>query len=140
MNWIIKTVLGRWVTASLIALLLGGGVWKWYDFKEDLREEGVKECVQEINQATVTALEDALADANSANAALTASLIAAAAVNQEALARRAAVETSLKTLQEQMENQKNEDPEYREWSDTTLPSGVADRLREAARSQASSND
>lgn len=143
-KWVMKklaaSLLSRYITVGVVALLLGGGALKWHSHKEGLREEGIQECVQEINKATVKALEDALADAESANAALSASLIAAAAVNQEALARRAAVEASLQTLQKQMEQQKNEDPAYREWSDAALPDGVVSRLRKAARGPSGNTD
>lgn len=139
-NYLFKTVVGRWVTGSLIALLLSGAALKWYSFKEGLIDEGVQICVQEINQATMIALEDALADERSANAALTASLVAAAAVNQEATARRVAAESNSIALRNQMENQRDVDPNYKEWSDTPLPDGVADRLRQAAGSQADSTD
>ncbi len=138
--WAFKTVAGRWVTGALVTLLLGGAALKWHTHKEGLREEGRLECVQEINKATVDALEDALADAESANAALRASLVAAAAANQEAEARRNESESRLAALEEQMEAQRNEDPDYREWSDTALPDGVADRLRQAAGSSSSDGD
>lgn len=130
---ILASVLGRWILGGVVALLLGSVAWKWYDFKQKLREAGMEECVQEINQATVDALETALADEKAANVALIASLLAAEAANQEAVARRDASESRLATLEQQMENQRNEDPTYREWSSGDLPAGVVDRLREAAR-------
>jgi len=134
------SILSRWILGGLVALLLGSAALMWHNHKEGLKEEGRLECVQEISQATIDALEDALADEKRARAALRASLIAAATANQEAVARRNESESRLEELQTQMEEQKNEDPEYREWSDTTLPSGVADRLRQAAGSAADSND
>ena len=126
-----KTVVGRWVTASLIALLLGGGAWKWHAFKEDLIHKGSQVCVQEINKETVEQLQLALAAEKSARAELTANLIAAARVNQEARERKNALEDQLSDLQTQMENQHELDPNYAEWSDTPLPDGVADRMRDA---------
>lgn len=139
-NWIFKTVVGRWVTGILVASLLSGSYAWWHNHKQNLREEGMQECVQEINQATMDGLELALADERSANVALTASLVAAAAVNQEAIARRVEAESNSTALKKQMEIQRNEDPEYREWADTTLPDGVADRLRQAAGSAPDSTD
>lgn len=139
-KWALKTVVGRWVTVSLIALLLGGGVWKWYDFKEDLRDEGLTECVQEINQATVDALEAALAEEQRVAAALRATVAAAATVNQEAVARKNESESRLAELERQMEAQRNVDPNYKDWSAAPLPDGVAARLREAARSTTGSTD
>jgi hypothetical protein len=130
-KWAIKTALGRWVTASLIALLLGGGAWKWHAFKEDLIHKGQQVCVQEINKETVAQLEDALAAEKSARAELTANLIAAAAVNQAAIDRRNNLETQVSALERAMAEQARTDDEYKAWSNTTLPSGVADRLRVA---------
>jgi hypothetical protein len=139
-KWALKTVVGRYVTVGLVTLLLGGAALKWYKFKSDLREEGIQVCVQEINQATMQALEDALADERAANAELNASLVVAATANREAMERRTQAEANLKTLEKQMEIQRNEDPAYRDWSATALPSGVAERLRQAAGSEASSTD
>lgn len=133
---VLGTVLGRWVTGFIVVSLLGSAGLMWHNHKEGLKEEGRLECVQEVNKATMDALEIALADERSANAALRASLVAAAAVNQEATERRREAESTIASLQEQMETQKNEDPTYREWSDAPLPDGVADRLRQAARSPA----
>ena len=86
-------------------------------------------CVQEINKETVAQLEDALAAEKSARAELTANLIAAAAVNQAAIDRRNNLETQVSALERAMAEQARTDDEYKEWSDTTLPSGVAGRLR-----------
>lgn len=132
LNWIFKTVVGRWVTASLIALLLSGVAWKWHTFKEDLIHKGQQVCVQEINKETVLQLEAALAAEKSARATLAANLAAAAAANQEARDRHRDLEDQVGSLQTQMENQRESDPDYKEWSDTPLPAGVADRLRDAA--------
>jgi hypothetical protein len=139
-KWAFKTVLGRYVTAGLVTLLLGSGVWKWYDFKDDLREEGVEECVQEINRATVDALELELKNAQRANEILAEELEFANQVNASALARRQELETSITALAAAMEKQKNEDPNYRDWTNTALPAGVSDRLRQAAGSPPGNND
>jgi chromosome segregation ATPase len=128
-NWVFKTVVGRWVTASLIALLLSGGAWKWHTFKEDLIHKGQAVCVQEINKETVEQLQAALAAEKSASAQLRANLIAAAAVNQEARERRRELSSQLESLRGMMQDQRNNDETYREWSDSDLPDGVADRLR-----------
>jgi len=127
-----KTVVGRWVTASLIALLLGGGAWKWHAFKEDLVHKGQQVCVQEINKETVEQLQAALAASKSANAQLRANLIAAAAVNQEARDRKTELENKLTDLERQMAEQRENDETYRVWSDSDLPDGVASRLRDEA--------
>lgn len=141
MNFLLKkilgTALGRWILGAVVAALLGTAAIMWHNHKEGLREEGRQECVQEINQATIDALESALADEKRASAQLRASLIAAARVNQEAVERKNELSSQLESLRGMMEEQRNEDPTYREWSDTALPSGVADRLRQAAGGTAS---
>jgi cytoskeletal protein RodZ len=125
--------LGRWVTMGVVTVLLSGaGLWWWNNFKKDLIDEGKQECVQEINIATVTALEDALAEERSARARLAANLDAVAAANKEAVERRHQAEAKLRTFEAEMRTQREKDDAYREWADTPLPDGVADRLREAA--------
>ena len=131
---LLASQLSRWVTLGVVAALLSTAGYIWHRHNENLREEGAQECVQEINQATIDALESALAAEKAAAAALRANLIAAAAVNREAMERRAEAENTIDSLRDEMERQKNEDPTYRQWSDAALPDGVADRLREASRS------
>lgn len=137
---ILASVLGRWILGGVVALLLGGGAWKWYDFKQKLREAGMQECVQEINQATVDALVAQLQNEKAANAALIARLEAAAAANREATERRKLLKKQLDYLRGIMEGQRETDEVYREWSATVLPDGVADRLRQAAGSETGSGD
>lgn len=139
-KWAIKTVVGRWVTGLLIASLLGGGAWKWYDFKDGLREEGVQECVQEINEATMEAMEQALEDERAANVLLLLELEFAANVNAEAEERHRKDVAKMTMIEAEMRTQRETDETYREWSDTDLPSGVADRLREAAGSTPGNTD
>ena len=130
-NWVFKTVVGRWVTGSLIALLLSGAVYKWNSFKNDLIAEGTQVCVQEINKETMLQLEDALAAEKSARAELTARLIAVAAVEAKARAYHLSLETKVIAFQNQIKAQREYDETYREWSDAALPDGVAGRLRSA---------
>lgn len=137
---LVTSVLGRWVLGGLVAAGIGTAALMWHSHKEGLKEEGRLECVQEINQATIDALESALVDEKRAAAQLRASLVAAAAVNQEAVERRRQAETALTDLERQMQEQERTDETYREWANADLPDGVADRLREAARSPADSND
>jgi uncharacterized protein HemX len=129
-NWIFRTVVGRWVTASLIALLLGSAGWKFHTWKEDLIHKGQQVCVQEINKETVAQLQAALAAEKSARAELTARLIAAAAVNQEAINRKNELSSQLESLRGQMADQRKNDETYRNWSESPLPDGIADRLRD----------
>jgi hypothetical protein len=42
-------------------------------------------------------------------------------------------------IRREMERQREQDPDYKAWSDTPLPDGTADRLRQAAGSQADSD-
>lgn len=137
---ILASVLGRWILGGVVALLLGGGAWKWYDFKQKLREAGMQECIQEINQATVDALEEQLENERAANAALAASLEVAAAANEEATRRRNELSRQLASLRGIMERQRETDETYRAWSAVTLPDGVVDRLRQAAGSTSGSSD
>jgi len=131
-GWIFKTVVGRWVTASLIALLLGGGAWKWHAFKEDLIHQGQQVCVQEINKQTVIDLQNALAAEKAAHAELSAKLIATAEENAESRERRAALERQVSDLKTAMAEQEKTDETYKEWAGTDLPDGVAERLRNQA--------
>ena len=130
-KWVFKTVVGRWVTAGLIAALLSGAAWKWHQFKEDLIHQGQQVCVQEINKETVIQLQDALAAEKSARADLIARMAADAAVNQAAIERRRQLENQVSDLERAMAEQARTDNEYKEWSDAPLPSGVADRMRNA---------
>jgi len=127
-----RTVLGRWVTGSVVALLLGGGALMWHNHKADLREEGRQECIQLVNEETMLQLEAALVEERRTNAELVALAEVNALANVEALARRQELETSLTALAAEMEKQRNEDPEYKEWGDAPLPDGVAERMREQA--------
>ena len=129
---IVATSLGRWVLGGLVALLIGGAALKWHNFKEDLVHKGQEVCVQEINKETVAQLEAALAAEKSARAELTANLIAAAAVNQEAVNRKNELSSQLESLRGQMAEQRKTDETYRAWSDSDLPDGVAERLRNEA--------
>lgn len=127
------SVTARWVTGALVTLLLGGGGLMWHSHKEGLRGEGKQECVQLINQATIDELQDALADERSAAADLRAKLAAAADVNSQAVARRNELESKVDALSRQIQEQREEDETYREWANSGLPYGVADRVRAAAR-------
>ena len=131
LQWALKTVVGRWVTGLLIASLLSGAAYMWYNFKQGLIEQGTQVCVQIINQETMEHLAGALAAEKSARAELTAKLTAAAAVNQTARDRHQSLQRQLTELELAMEEQARTDNEYKEWGDTPLPSGVADRLRQS---------
>lgn len=137
---ILASALGRWILGGLVAVGIGTAALMWHNHKEGLKEEGRLECVQEINQATIDALENELKNKDLAIAQLRDAAVASAQANAEAEARRQQDRSTIASLQAQMEEQKNEDPTYREWSDTDLPDGVADRLRQAAGSPPDSND
>jgi hypothetical protein len=131
-QWIFKTVLGRWVTAGLVALLLGGAALKWHNFKEDLIHKGQQVCVQEINKQTVIDLQNALAAERATAIELRALAVASAEASQQAIARRQAVELNFTALQTQMAEQAKTDETYKAWADTPLPAGVGERLRNQA--------
>jgi hypothetical protein len=133
-------IAGRWVTALVVTLLFSGAGLLWHNYKDSLINRGVQECKQEITEQQMQALADALAEEQAAAAELRASLEAVAVINQEAVERRQVAEAKLRTLAEQMRPQREEDETYRTWADTDLPVGVADRLRQAARGQASASD
>lgn len=132
LNWILKTVAGRIVTGTLATMLLSYGVWKWYDFKDDLIIEGQQACVQEINKETVEQLQTALEAEKAARRDLVARLRAAVVVNQQSEARRRELADQLEFLHGIIQEQKDSDEVYKTWSDTALPDGVASRLRSAA--------
>ena len=132
LKWIFKTVAGRWVTASLIAMLLSGGAWKWHQFKEDLIHQGQQVCVQEINKQTVIDLQNALAAERVTAGKLRAAALANAVANEQARARRAELESKVDSLSIQMAEQAKTDETYKAWADTPLPAGVGERLRNQA--------
>lgn len=128
-QWILKTVAGRIVTGLLITSLLGGVAWKWYSFKEGLKDEGQAECIQLVNEETHQKLKEALAAAQAANTDLLERIAIAKAANQEATERRRALETQVGDLEKAMADQARTDNEYKNWSVAPLPDGIADRLR-----------
>jgi len=128
-TWALKTVLGRYVTVGLVAVLLGGGALYWHNFKEDLRDEGAEECIQLVNEETHQILVEALAAEKALATTLRARIARDAVVNAEARERHSALETQVGDLERAMAEQARTDNEYKEWSDTPLPSGVAERLQ-----------
>ena len=126
---LLATAAGRWVLGGAVALLLGSGYAMWHKHKQNLREEGRQECVQKVNEETHEIALEALARERATNAQLQEALELAESASREALERRQRSEAALSSLQEEMEAQREVDPEYAEWSDTPLPDGVADRLR-----------
>jgi predicted RNase H-like nuclease (RuvC/YqgF family) len=113
--------------------------WSWYQSNEG-REQGVQECVQEINQETIDTLLREITWQDEQLEKLREQNEAIAMLVRNATERRLFAEEQLDKLTRSIEEQREEDEEYREWADTDLPAGVADRLRQAARSQADSND
>lgn len=130
MRAIIGSSIGRWVLGTLVTVLLGAG--GLYLYNENLRDKGAEECIQKVNEETHQIALEALADAHAAIERLRQERAAAEAAAAEADARRADAETRLGSLREEMETQKNEDPEYREWANTTVPDAVVERLLRAA--------
>lgn len=126
---IFGSIVGRWVTASLIALLLGGLGWKWHQFKEGLIHQGTQVCVQEINRQTVIDLEAALAAERATSAELVALAEETAAINANAKQRLVESELTVAGLEKAMAEQEEQDETYKAWRNSDLPAGVGERLR-----------
>jgi hypothetical protein len=129
---IFKTVIGRWVTASLVALLLGIAVVKWHNFKEGLIHQGQQVCVQEINKQTLIDLQDALAAEKIAHAKVVAMALAAAEENEKARARQRELLSRNAALEKERAEQRKNDETYKAWADGPLPTGVGERMRRQA--------
>lgn len=130
-KWVLKSVVGRWVTGSLIALLLGGAVTMWHSHKNKLIDQGAQECIQAINKQTVIDLQDALAAERLISADLIRIAFLADEENALARARLKESESRVGSLLAAQEEQEKTDETYAAWSNTALPSGIADRLRSA---------
>jgi hypothetical protein len=74
-------------------------------------------------------LQDALAAEKKNAAVLAAYIQKVAQANAEAEARHRNAQARVDALLEEIEEQKNNDKEYAEWSDAPLPNGVSERLR-----------
>lgn len=131
-KWALKTVLGRYVTAGVVAMLLGGGALMWHNFKDNLREEGAEECVQIVNAETHQRLVDALAAEKAARLRLAGIATASAEENAAARARLKESESRMESLSAAMKEQEKNDEEYAEWRNAPLPSGVGERMRNLA--------
>ena len=129
LRFLINSVTKRWVTGSLVTLLLGAGFYGWTNFKDGLRNEGTNECIQLINEATVRDLENALTAERITNTQLRARAVATAQENASLRARLAQAQQRLQWFEGELRVQAEEDETYREWADTDLPDGVVDRLR-----------
>jgi hypothetical protein len=117
---------------GIVTALLSGAVVWWQVTKSNLINKGKEECVQVINEETVKQLEDALAAEKSARADLIAKMTAVVAANQKAEERKRELSVQLDYLRGIIIQQRETDETYRTWSDTALPDGVVDRLRNAA--------
>lgn len=135
-TWVGKKALNRWILGGVVALLLGSAGLMWHNFKSDLRDEGRHECVQAINEQTVLDLQAALVDAEATADELADYILRTSKANAAAEARVADAQARVDVLLEEIQEQKKNDKDYSEWSDTPLPSGVANRLRKASGSPA----
>jgi hypothetical protein len=129
-TWFAGAAIRRWILGGVVTLLLGTGAVMWHKHKDGLRDEGRFECVQTINEQTVLDLQEAVKKERQATAALVALVQRANAAEIDARARLRKSETRLTELNKSMKEQKENDKEYAQWSDTALPSGVASRLRQ----------
>lgn len=128
-RWAGAKALNRWILGGVVTLLLGGAGLMWHSHKQGLRDEGRQECVQAINEQTVIDLQNALADEKKTSAELAEYIRRVAAANAEAEARHRDAQARVDVLLEEIQEQKKNDKDYSEWSDTSLPNGVAERLR-----------
>jgi len=129
-TWLAKETLNKWILGVGVTLLLGSGGLMWHNFKDNLRDEGEQKCVQAINEQTVIDLQAALVEEQIARAELQKILGVTARENDLAKARARKAEARVTGLLTAMKEQKENDQEYAQWSDTPLPDGVADRVRE----------
>lgn len=138
LTWVTKklatSILSRWILGGAVALLASAAAWQWHNFKEDLIHKGQQVCIQEINKETVLALENALAEERLTNALLVEEARLAAQESADARARRRELEIQLSSMARAMAEQEKTDESYRDWANTPLPTGVAERLRQQARS------
>ena len=124
-----KSAIGRWVTGGLVILLLGSAGLMWHNHKQGLREEGKQECIQAVNQETLTILQEQLAAERAVNVELVKLGVARNAVNAEATARHRSAEAKVSELKRQIAEQEQNDEPYNAWANTPLPAGVAARLQ-----------
>jgi len=125
----LKSVLGRWVIGGAVILLLGSAGLMWHNHKQGLREEGKQECIQAVNQETLTILQAQLAAERAVNVQLVKLGVARDAVNAEATARHQSAAATVSELKRQIAEQERNDQPYNEWANTLLPTGVAARLQ-----------
>jgi hypothetical protein len=128
-TWAGKKALNRWILGGAAALVLGSAGLMWHNHKQGLRDEGRHECIQAINEQTVIDLENALAEEKKTSAELAEYIRRVAAANAEAEARHRDAQARVDVLLEEIQEQKKNDKTYSEWSDTSLPNGVSERLR-----------
>jgi hypothetical protein len=128
-SWVAGSAIRRWAVGAIVALVLGGGALKWHNFKEDLIHKGQQVCVQEINKQTVTDLENALVEERLVTAELVLIAQRYAAVNAKAVAREREANLRAENFQNELNEERNNNEEYKAWASNPLPLGVADRLR-----------
>lgn len=128
--WIGKKAINKYILGGAVALLLGGAGLFWHNFKQDLRDEGKRVCVQVINEETVLALQDALAAERATATRLATMMVAAAKESEQARARLRESKSKMDALSLARKEQEKTDETYATWSNAPLPDGVADRLRD----------
>lgn len=126
---ILRSTISRWVTVGVVTTLLGGAGYWWYDTKRDLREEGQTECIQKINEETHREVVEALARKEEQVLRLQKDLREVRIENELARERERRANEQLLIYKNSIRTQAENDEDYREWADTPLPDGVADRLR-----------
>ena len=142
-GWIFKkalgTVVSRYVTGFIVTAILATSYGLWQGYKNNLREEGKQQCVTVINHANYVQLANRLAAEQISRAEVQKLYLAQRKVSAKATQRRLEAENKVTELLRDQEEQERNDETYAEWSNTALPDGVADRVRRA-RATAASTD
>lgn len=129
LNLAIKSATGRIVLGIAVTALLSGlAVW-WYDTKHDWEEQGRTECVQLVNEETHKQLVEANYRKQEQIMRLQKELRETKIENELARERERRATEQLLIYKNSLRTQAENDEDYREWADTPLPDGVADRLR-----------
>lgn len=129
LNLAIKSTAGRIALGIAVTALLSGlAVW-WYDTKHDWEEQGRNECVQLVNEETHKQLVEANYRKQEQIMKLQKELRETKIENELARERERRATEQLLIYKNSLRTQAENDEDYREWADTPLPDGVADRLR-----------
>jgi glucan-binding YG repeat protein len=125
----LKSVAGRVFIGAAVAAILSTVAYWWYDTKHDWEERGREECVQLVNEETHKNLVAANYRKQEQIMKLQKELRETKIENELARERERRANEQLLIYKNSIRTQAENDEDYREWADTPLPDGVADRLR-----------